>query len=132
MREHDIFLFTSDKNEGWGVVLNEAMGQVCCPVASNQIGATPFLLEHKKNGMIYKSGDFVSLVDSITYLIDNPDKRIAISKSAYKQVKELWCPEVAAERLYKLAESLWTNSELIYNDGPLSKAIPVCEDFFMC
>ena len=131
MREHDIFLFTSDRNEGWGVVLNEAMGQVCCPVASNQIGATPFLLEHKKNGMIYKSGDFVSLADNITYLIENPDERIAMSKSAYKQVKELWCPEVAAERLYKLAESLLANHALDYKEGPLSRAIPICEDSIM-
>lgn len=125
MREHDIFLFTSDRNEGWGVVLNEAMGQACCPVASSEIGATPFLLKHKINGMIYKSGVFVSLVDGIKYLIDNPDKRIEMSKSAYKQVKELWCPEVAAERLYKLAETLGSKHTLNYSDGPLSSAAPI-------
>lgn len=130
MREHDLFLFTSDRNEGWGVVLNEAMGQACCPIASNQIGATQFLLEHKKNGMIYKSCDLVSLVDSVTYLMNNPDKRISMSKSAYKQVKELWCPEVAAERLYKLMESLLTNHAVSFCNGPLSLAIPVNADEF--
>ncbi len=125
MREHDIFLFSSDRNEGWGVVLNEAMGQACCPVASDQIGATPFLLKHKNNGMIYKSGDFVSLVDSVSYLIDNPDKRFSMSKAAYEHVKDLWCPEVAAERLYRLMESLMTDHALCYYDGPLSSATPI-------
>ena len=125
MCEHDIFLFTSDKNEGWGVVLNEAMGQVCCPVASNQIGATPFLLKHKKNGMIYKSGDLASLVNAVSYLLDNPNEIISMSKAAYEHVRDDWNPESVADRLLQLLESFVSNHPVHYKEGPLSQAIPV-------
>jgi len=125
MRDHDIFLFSSDQNEGWGAVLNESMGQGCCPVASDKIGATPFLLKHKKNGMIFKSGDYHSMVESVTYLLDNPQERIKMSKEAYHQVKELWSPEVAAMRLYELIVSLMSAKSIIYDDGPLSPAVPI-------
>jgi len=49
MRESHIFIFTSDRGEGWGVVLSEAMANGCTVVASNKIGAAPFLVKHKKN-----------------------------------------------------------------------------------
>ena len=49
MYEHDIFLFTSDRNEGWGAVLNEAMSCGCVPVASDAIGSAPYLVSDHKN-----------------------------------------------------------------------------------
>ncbi len=38
MEQANIFLFTSDYNEGWGAVLNEAMNSGCSVVASHAIG----------------------------------------------------------------------------------------------
>ena len=43
MDKANIFLFTSDRNEGWGAVMNESMGSACAVVASSEIGAVPFL-----------------------------------------------------------------------------------------
>ena len=51
MEEADIFLFTSDRREGWGVVLNEAMNSACAIVANKDIGAVPFLIEDGVNGV---------------------------------------------------------------------------------
>ena len=61
MRKHEIFLFTSDRNEGWGAVLNESMSNGCAVVASNLIGSVPFLIQDGENGMVFKSGDLVFL-----------------------------------------------------------------------
>ena len=47
MEKADIYLFTSDFNEGWGAVLNESMNSGCAVVASHAIGSVPFLI---KNG----------------------------------------------------------------------------------
>ena len=33
MEQADIYLFTSDRNEGWGAVANEAMNSACAMVA---------------------------------------------------------------------------------------------------
>ncbi len=35
MERADVFLFTSDFNEGWGAVLNESMNSGCAVVASH-------------------------------------------------------------------------------------------------
>lgn len=42
MEKANIFLFTSDFNEGWGAVLNESMNSGCAVVASHAIGSVPF------------------------------------------------------------------------------------------
>ena len=54
MENAEIFLFTSDFNEGWGAVLNEAMNSGCACIASHALGSVPFLLRDKENGLIYK------------------------------------------------------------------------------
>lgn len=55
MLRSEIFLFTSDFNEGWGAVLNEAMNSACAVVASHAIGSAPFLINNGENGYIYIS-----------------------------------------------------------------------------
>ena len=57
MEKSQVYLFTSDRNEGWGAVLNEAMNSGCAVVASHAIGSVPFLLKNGENGLIYKDGD---------------------------------------------------------------------------
>lgn len=54
MEQSEIFMFTSDKNEGWGAVLNEAMNSGCAVVASHAIGSVPFLIKNGENGFIYR------------------------------------------------------------------------------
>lgn len=124
MRKHDIFLFTSDQNEGWGVVLNEAMGQYCCPVASNMIGAAPFLIRHGENGMMFKSEDIQSLYDAITYLLDNPTKMKKMAREAYDSISTVWTPQMAAERFYAICESILKGTQVKYENGPMSPALP--------
>ena len=41
MEKADIYLFTSDRQEGWGAVANEAMNSGCALVADHLIGAVP-------------------------------------------------------------------------------------------
>jgi len=54
MEAADVYLFTSDFNEGWGAVLNESMNSGCAVVASHAIGSVPFLMKDGENGLIYK------------------------------------------------------------------------------
>ena len=123
MAQHDIFLFTSDRNEGWGVVLNEAMGNGCCPVSSHLIGAVPFLLKHKENGMVFESGNLDSLANCVKYLLDNPNEIVRLGCQAHVDISEMWSPQVVAERLFRLfSEFLKGNTAFSYKEGPLSVA----------
>ena len=122
MRKHEIFLFTSDRNEGWGAVLNEAMSSGCAVVASNEIGSVPFLVKHGENGLIFKSKDIDSLCENVRYLIDNPQERYRLSKNAYETMLNVWSPANAAKRLLQLMNGLLKGQTVEFADGPCSKA----------
>ena len=65
MERSRIFLLTSDRREGWGAVLNEAMNSGCAVVASDAAGATPFLVKDGVNGSVYHSGDTQELYEKV-------------------------------------------------------------------
>jgi glycosyltransferase involved in cell wall biosynthesis len=126
VREHmekaNIFLFTSDFNEGWGAVLNESMNSGCAIVASHAIGSVPFLLENRVNGLIYRSGDMNHLYENVKHLLDNEDLCNQLGSNAYKTLQSTWNEKEAATRLIKLCQNLLDGNEYYFEKGPCSKA----------
>ena len=125
MRQSHIFLFTSDRGEGWGAVLNEAMGAGCACVASHDIGSVPFLLKDKENGLIFKSCSVKSLFEKVVTLYDNRALCDKLGKAAYHTITTDWSAQLAAERLVELSESILRGGEIYFEDGPCSKAKPM-------
>lgn len=130
MEESDIFLFTSDFNEGWGVVLNEAMNSGCAIIASHAAGSTPFLVKHKENGLIYKSGSVEELTKCIENLIKNEYLRKQYGVKAYETIYNMWSPENAAKRLICLTYDLLNNRKVRFSDGVCSKAPIIKNNWF--
>ena len=122
MEEADIFLFTSDRCEGWGAVLNESMNSGCAVVADGNIGSVPYLIEDGVNGLIYKSTDRKDLYKKVSYLVHNPKEREHIGKNAYNTMLNLWNGEVAAKRFIELCESILNKNENPIKEGPCSNA----------
>lgn len=106
MEKHSIFLFTSDRNEGWGAVLNEAMNSGCAVVANDEIGSVPFLIENGINGLTYHKGDFEELLSRVKNLLDNRNLCEDLSEKAYETLVSSWSAKVAAKRLKTTCESL--------------------------
>ena len=125
MEKANIFVFTSDYNEGWGAVLNEAMNSGCASVVSHAIGSASFLIKNNENGLIYKNEDTLDLIEKVKYLINNEDKRVELGTSAYKTISELWNAKVAAERFLVLAKCLEEGKDTPFVEGPCSKAYPI-------
>ena len=125
MRQHDIFLFTSDQNEGWGAVANEAMSNGCAIVASDSIGSIPFLVKDGENGCVFKSCDLDSLCNKVEYLLDNDSKRQSIAKNAYYTMRDIWSPRNAAMNFLKLVDDLQNSKGISIEEGPCSKAFPI-------
>ena len=109
MEQSEIFLFTSDFNEGWGAVLNESMNSACAVVASHAIGSVPFLINDGENGFIYKNGDDDDLFNKVKFLLDNPEKRKEMSLNAYKTMAETWNAENAVKNFMELNKSVMIN-----------------------
>lgn len=106
MERADIFLFTSDRNEGWGAVANEAMNSGCAVVGNHMIGAVPFLLKHGKNGYIYQDGHEEQLYQLTEELLQNRVLCRKFGKEAMQTILQEWNPENAASRLVAFCEKM--------------------------
>ena len=122
MRESDIFLFTSDQQEGWGAVANEAMAAGCCLIASDKIGSTPYLVRNGINGFMFKDKDATSLYKIVKHVIDNSEGRIIIQNHARKDMINIWSPKNAAESILHLVNDLQSGKDTSILEGPCSKA----------
>lgn len=134
MCRHSIFLFTSDRNEGWGAVANESMACGCALVAADAIGSTPYLIKDGITGLSFRSSRtscsfdnpdkkaLDSLCEKVKWLLDNPAEMVKIRNRSIKQMQELYNPRTAAERLLTLIDCLQKGSETGFTDGPCSKA----------
>ena len=88
MEEADIFIGTSDSQEGWGVVVNEAMNAGCAIVANKRMGSVPILIRDGENGYIYNK--YSDLKEKVEYLIKNEETRNEVGKNAYLYITEKW------------------------------------------
>lgn len=121
MNESAIFLFTSDRMEGWGAVLNEAMSVGCCVVANKAIGSVPYLIKEQETGLTY-DGSIGSLYSKVKYLLDYPEDCKRIGENAYHYIQQVWSPTNAARSLLTLVEDLSAGSDTSITEGPCSKA----------
>lgn len=131
MEEAGIYLFTSDRQEGWGAVLNEAMSSGCAVVASHAAGSTPFLLRHNQNGLMYRSGDSDELYAMVKQLLENPEKQRTLGQAAYQTVTNEWNAGIAAQRFLNIAQHILSgnNPRTIYDTGPCSEAPLIINDW---
>ncbi len=110
MEQADIFLFTSDRQEGWGAVANEAMNSGCALVAGHMIGAVPFLVKNGENGFVYEEGKPEQLFALTETLVRDKDLCRRMGRSAYETIVGAWNAEYAAESLIKLMERILERS----------------------
>lgn len=121
MEKSEIFLFTSDEGEGWGAVLNEAMNSGCAVVASDKIGATPYLIDNCNNGYSFISGNWSDLSAKVEVLLKNKEKRIRLSEQAIATISDVWNANNAARNFLSLVESLLKGEKDFLIEGPASK-----------
>ena len=132
MEKADILLATSDRGEGWGAVINEAMNSGCAVVASDAAGATPYLVNDGVNGSVYHSGNIQELYEKVRRLLENTTMQYSFGKAAYLTITELWNAEVAAKRFLQLSQALLNGADAsgLFANGPCSLAKPLREDWY--
>lgn len=102
MSRMDIFLATSDRNEGWGVVLNEAMNSGCAVIASKDMGAAPILINDGQNGILFDTID--KAINDICELHKNRKKLYIIRNNAYLTIKNNFSPDYYAKTFVDMAK----------------------------
>jgi glycosyltransferase involved in cell wall biosynthesis len=104
MAEADIFLATSDKGEGWGAVLNEAMSSQCAVLASSGAGSTGFLVEDGQNGFVYQNDE--EFQKKFLLLAKEPQKSQAMALQARQTILEDWNASHAVSNLLEVFKAL--------------------------
>lgn len=102
MEASEIYLMTSDRKEGWGAVVNEAMNSGCAVVADHMVGATPYLIRQGQNGLIYQDGNEKDLYTKVADLLQQPKRCRQLGEAAQETIRTLWNAEIAADRLVEL------------------------------
>ncbi len=122
MEKAHIFLATSDRQEGWGAVVNEAMNSGCALIAGKGMGAAPYLVRHGENGYLYDHKNPRQAVELAGKLAKDAAQRRRLGSAAYETVRTLWNSQVAAQRLYACIAAEVAGQELPeYEEGPLSR-----------
>ena len=111
-----IALMTSDQNEGWGAVVNEAMNGACAMVASDAVGSTSYLIQDHINGLTYGKHK-EQMFRGVEQLLQNHGLCWQFGEAAYHTIMQTWNYQVAAERFVAFVH----DNSVRYTDGPLSK-----------
>lgn len=118
----DVYVFPSDRNEGWGVVLAEAMNKCCVPLACVDAGATPNLVDDGEDGFVFQYGDVDGMAKRVEWLIGNREECRRIGMNAWGKMQS-WAPEVGARRIVALIRNLHSGMNgRIYSSGLCSRA----------
>ena len=75
------------------------MNSGCAVVASHAAGAVPYLIRHKENGLVYKSGRQKELDFYLENLLKKNELRCRLGKNAYHTIAGKWNASYAANRL---------------------------------
>lgn len=122
MERANIYLFTSDRREGFGAVLTEAMNSGCAVVASATAGSTKLLINDGENGLIYEKDSSQELCEKVLCLVKNQDIAKSIGVNAYRTIRDVQNAKVAAQRFCEVAEAMLAKKEIPrYSQGPMRK-----------
>lgn len=123
MEQANIFIGTSDSNEGWGAVINESMNAGCSIVANKRMGSVPFLIKDGETGFMYDS--YKDLENKVKTLMENKELRVKLGKNAYNYITQEWTSSIAANNLIELFTAIINKEEFEIKQGPASKALPM-------
>ncbi len=130
MEKASIFILSSDRKEGWGAVVNEAMNSGCAVIARDAAGCTPYLIRNGQNGFVFH--DEADLFPLVLSLLEDPQRCRDAGRNAYETIDRLWNAETAAERLIVLAEAILRGGQLPqWDEGPCSRAEVLEEDWYL-
>jgi glycosyltransferase involved in cell wall biosynthesis len=107
MRKSDILVLPSIE-EGFGLVITEAMGSGCVPLASE---ACTELCSHMETGLMHRVGDVAALTQHITMLHEDRALLERLRTASLKAVPEITWTAAGVKLLQVYVETIAANQE---------------------
>lgn len=99
---NDVFVLPS-RHDGWGVVVNEAIGAGMPVIASSAAGAAHDLIEPGQNGYLVSPGDVDDLASAMVCFALQPE-RVALFGRRSREIALNWTVERGAQRWHEVCE----------------------------
>lgn len=121
MKDSHILYLPSSKYEGWGAVVNEALGYGCVVIESDAAGSARYLINDGVNGYIVHDNSPEGYLDcTMKYL--KADNKMDLHIAAYNTIWNKWNAEVAVNRFIEVSNSILNGAQYVeFADGPMSK-----------
>ncbi|MGF1495084.1 MAG: glycosyltransferase family 4 protein [Microcoleaceae cyanobacterium] len=103
-QQADIFVLPS-RYDGWGVVVNQALGAGLPIICSDQVGAAYDLIEPGINGEIFPSGDVKVLTQAMKTFLKKPGYIQLASQFSIKK-SQGWHLEIGAQRWLNVLQNI--------------------------
>ncbi len=100
----DVFVLPS-RYDGWGVVLNQALGAGLPILCSDGVGAGYDLVEKGVNGEVFAAGDSGSLLRAMERLAARPERAAAQGEASSRKARE-WLPEKGATKWLEVFDEI--------------------------
>ena len=108
-RQADLFVLPS-RYDGWGVVVNQAVGAGLPIICSDAVGSAQDLVEPGVNGAIFPAGDAEALFQALAHYLENPQALQSASQASQLKAEE-WSPQAGSERWLKVFKKLTDSSD---------------------
>lgn len=105
----DVFVLPS-RHDGWGVVVNQALGARLPVICTDQVGAAHDLICAEKNGLIVPAGDALALAGAMRRLALSTELRAAFAASSAAIAAHL-TPDDAAQFWEEMTETFHRDSQ---------------------
>ena len=100
----DIFVLPS-RHDGWGVVVNEALGAGLPIVVSDAVGAARDLVIDGENGLVVEQGSVEELAGALTRLANSSQMRVAFGRASSERAAQ-WGLDEGVKRWERLVRSV--------------------------
>ena len=101
----DVFVLPS-RYDGWGVVMNQALGAGLAIICSDMVGAGQDLVEDGVNGLKFCSGDTAGLAEKMARLAGEP-QLAARWGAASRRKAPAWTPEAGAAKWVEALQTVF-------------------------
>lgn len=91
--------------ENFPYTVIEAMA-AACPVIASDAGGIPEIIQHERNGLLFRSEDWRDLADQMERLLVDASLRERLAAQARKDVVARYAPRVICERMTEFYESV--------------------------
>lgn len=103
-----IFILPS-RYDGWGVVVNQAIGAGLPVIVTKSVGSSHDLVEHGENGLVIETGSAEAIHDALCHYLDHPERILEAGQKS-RQRSYAITPEAGAKRWIHILQTTLNES----------------------